>query len=142
MLLDFSLEQEQKYQNHLFLDFLKNVGPYDAYQRKAPLIPINKYWPKNIKTHDEYLHCLADVPAAKLKFGNEWSIKGYELWARKARPDPFTGKLVGTKVPSDFQNTYCVMGLCSSAQDKTPFVYTIDSDNNYSGAFLDLLYKQ
>ena len=54
MLLDFSLEQEQKYPNHLFHDF----GPYHASQRKVPLIPMDKYQPKNIKTYDEYLHYL------------------------------------------------------------------------------------
>ena len=99
------------------------------------MIPVDKYRPKNIKTYEEYLKYVADLPACKLKFGDEKSIKGSELWSRKARPDPFTGRSDGQPVPSDFRNTYCAMGLCTVDPGVSPFLYTIGKENTDSASF-------
>jgi hypothetical protein len=118
-------------------NFFKEIGPYKAKLRKVPMIPIDKYRPKNIKTYQDYLRYVSDIPIHKIKFGDEKSVKGHELWSKKARPDPFTGQSPpGTVVPSDFRNTYTVIGFCCVDPTVKPMHFTIGQENNASADFM------
>ena len=58
------------------------------------------------------------VASEHLVFVDKKSVKGCELYNKKGRSDPLTGEQPVEIVPSDFRNTYCLMGMCSMNKTK------------------------
>jgi hypothetical protein len=71
----------------------------------------------------------------RLKFGDEKSLKGAELFNCKVRRDPITGVTSPVIADSDFRNSYCIMGFCGVDLMNAPFQFTIGEDNHDAGFF-------
>jgi hypothetical protein len=71
----------------------------------------------------------------RLKFGDEKSLKGAELFNRKVRRDPITGVTPPVIADSDFRNSYCIMGFCGVDLMNAPFQFTIGEDNHDAESF-------
>ena len=85
-----------------------------------PTVPIDKYRPSNIKTYGDYLDFVSCIPPHLLHFGDEKSLKGTEIFNRRGRADPETGKVDEIVVPPYFRNTYCIMGFHTIDTTKYP----------------------
>ena len=72
------------------------------------IVPRDKFKPENILRYSDYLAQIKQINPLRLKFVDEKSLKGAEIFNRKARADPLTGFVPITVVDSDFRNTYAL----------------------------------
>ena len=61
--------------------------------RKTLIIPRDKYKPANILRYTQYLEVMSQMDHKRLKFVDEKSLKGSEIFNRKGRVDPLTSIL-------------------------------------------------
>ena len=116
--------------------FFDKEGPYRGNFRVMNKVPVDKYKASNIVTYADYLNYISYVPPWKIKFGDEKSVKGEEVFNFTGRIDPVTGEKPQLVVPSDFRNTYCVMGMITV--DRTcwpPLIFTMGEENHDAAAF-------
>lgn len=100
------------------------------------LVPYDKFSHKNEATAWEYLYFICKTNLIRVKFGDEKSLKGQELYPRKVRKDPLTGLAPDVMVDSDFRNTHSITGIISYSPDVVPFWYSIHSETNNADTFL------
>jgi hypothetical protein len=99
-----------------------NLGPY------------NKFKPGNIEKAWEYLEHISKISPERLKYGDEKSLKGKEIFNKLARRDVLTGLVLQTKTDPDLRNTYSIIGMiCGICTRSTPVRYritdtTVDAD--------------
>jgi len=98
-----------------------NLGPY------------NKFKPGNIEKAWEYLEHISKISPERLKYGDEKSLKGKEIFNKLARRDVLTGLVLQTKTDPDLRNTYSIIGICGICTRSTPMRYrvtdtTVDAD--------------
>ena len=92
----------------------------------AQIVPVDKFWPENIDSYESFCAFVSGIGAKHLCFVDEKSLRGAELFNVKGRADPLTGERPVHIVNPDFQNSYCVMGICSVNRRKSqPFLYNI-----------------
>ena len=77
----------------------------------AILVPLDKQHFSNILKYEDFCMYMAQIAPYRLVFVDEKSLKGAELFNKKGRPDPLTGKVITRLVGGDFRNTYCLMGM-------------------------------
>lgn len=92
--------------------FFKEAFPYSATFHRPNLIPMDKFRPENCMRAIEYLHVIARVDPYRLKFGDEKSLKGKEVFNRKVRRNPLTGEIPPLVTTPDFTNSYSLTGFC------------------------------
>ena len=80
---------------------------------KPNLVPYDKFRPENEARAYEYLFMLSHFAPHRVKFGDEKSLKGQELFLRYVRRNPATGHVAPIMTESDFRNTHSVTGFCS-----------------------------
>jgi transposase len=90
----------------------------------------DKFKPENILRYSDYLARIKQINPLRLKFVDEKSLKGVEIFNRKARADPLTGFVPITVVDSDFRNTYAVIGMMGFDNNKPAIRYSITKDTN------------
>ena len=104
------------------------------------MVPADKFAPGNICKYEEFIRYVMAINHSVLIFTDEKSLKGRELCNMQYCVDPLTGIFPDSIVPSDFRNTYCVMGMVSvDVRKSTPMVYTIGTDNHDSFSFRQFL---
>jgi transposase len=118
--------------------FLKN-HPYRAAMRKTNPVPIAKFTARNQAKFDEYVSTVGGIDPMKLKFADEKSLKGIELFGLKNRADPYTGIVPGKHVPPDYRVKYSIIGLCGIDETMPPLVYTISQQNTTGAIFMDFI---
>lgn len=91
--------------------FWKNGFDTSATFRKPNMVPIDKYKPENIERAVEYIHTILALDPRRLKFTDEKSLKGAEIFNRRVRRDPLTGEVAPIVTDPDFRNTYTIIGL-------------------------------
>ena len=74
-----------------------------------------------------------------LKFCDKKHLKGRELFSQKGRRDPLTGIIEPVCVPSDFRNTYTIIGVCGVASETVPFDYILHEGTNNAAIFSDVI---
>ena len=118
--------------SHSFIsEFFIKIGPFKGTFRKLPQTPIDKFKPQNIQTYSGYLNYISSIPPHLIHFGDEKLLKGMEVYNRKGRINPFTGKSDPVIVPPYFRNTFCVMGFITINTNKyPPLLYSIGEDNH------------
>jgi hypothetical protein len=102
---------------------------------KPSLVPYDKFKLKNLEKADEYLQFLADINPTRLKFGDKKLLKGAEVYCCKARRNTLTGEVPVAMAPSDFQNTYSIIGFCGIDTEVDPVCYRIHNGPNDSEHF-------
>ena len=84
----------------------------------AVLVPIDKLKFKNVVRYDNYCGFVRVIASGRLVFVDKKSVKGCELYNKKGRSDLLTGEQPVEIVPSNFCDTYCLMGMCSMNKTK------------------------
>ena len=99
------------------------------------MVPIDKFKPENIERALEYIHAVLSLDQSRLKFVDEKSLKGAEIFNRKVRRDPITGEVPSIITDSDFRNTYTIIGFCGVDTSAPPFFFNLNQFTNDSEAF-------
>ncbi len=110
--------------------FPKKCGLY-----QPNLVPYDKFRPSNIEKALDYLTFVAMVAPDRLKFGDEKLLKEQELYNRKVRCDPFTGKIPPMTTAPDFRNTHSLTGFCGIDTRPPALFFTIHESNNDATQF-------
>ena len=71
----------------------------------------------------------------RVKFGDEKSLKGSEIFARMNRAHPVTGIVPANVATSDFRNTYSITGFCGIDPYVAPVFILIRDGTNDAKAF-------
>jgi len=103
--------------------------------RKPNMIPIDKFKPNNISRAIDYIQLVLSLDPRRLKFADEKSLKGAEIFNRKVRKDPLTGVVKPILTDPDFRNTYTIIGFCGVDPSTVPFFFNINQFTNDSEAF-------
>jgi hypothetical protein len=77
-----------------------------------------------MKAYD-YLPILSEIAPGRIVYGDEKLLKGSELYNGKTRCNMFTGNVLPCFTHSDFQNTYCIAGFCTTNRNKTSVYFDI-----------------
>jgi hypothetical protein len=101
--------------------------------------PINKYSPDNCLCLMEYVNIITQIDPMHLKFCDEKHLKGRELFSQKGQRDPQTRIIEPACVPSDFQNTYTIIGVCGVASETVLFDYILHEGTNDAAIFSDVI---
>ena len=115
--------------------FFLQTFPHSAALYRPSLVLYYKFCPNNCITAIEYLNVIAKVDPYRLKFGDEKSLKGQEVYNRKVRRHPFTGEIPHLLTNSDFRNTYSLTGFCGIDKRSSAVFCTIHDDTNDATEF-------
>jgi hypothetical protein len=80
--------------------------------RKPNLVPYDKFRPENVARMHEYVNFIVQFKPSQLKFGDEKSLKGQDLFCRRVRRNPITGEVPAVTTTPDFRNTHSITGFC------------------------------
>jgi len=115
--------------------FFLEAFPHSAALYRPSLVPYDKFRPDNYMTAVEYLNVIVKVDPYQLKFGDEKSLKGQEVYSRKVRRHPFTGEIPHLLTNSDFRNTYSLTGFCGIDRRSSAVFCSIHDDTNDATEF-------
>ena len=87
---------------------------------KPNLVPYDKFRPENESRAYEFLYLLSHFSPWRVKFGDEKLLKGQEVYNRKVRRDPRTGKIPVMTATPDFRNTHAITGFCGIDESTNP----------------------
>ena len=100
------------------------------------MVPYDKFRPENEGRACEFIYMLSNFAPERVKFGDEKSLKGQELYNRKVRVDPETGIAPPVVTGTDFRNTHSITGFCGIDERTIPIWYRIRDATNDSEMFL------
>jgi hypothetical protein len=92
--------------------FWKNGFCTAANLQKVNMVPIDKFKPENIERAVEYIHAVLSLDQSWLKFVDEKSLKGAEIFNHKVWRDPITGEVPCIITDPNFCITYTIIGVC------------------------------
>ena len=117
--------------NTLLCRFFKEAFPFSGGLYRPNLIPFDKFRPENCIRAMEYFDIIANVNPHRIKFGDEKSLKGREVFNRKVRQNPLTGEVPPIRTTPDFTNTYSLTGFCGIDRRSSPiFCYLHEGTND------------
>ena len=102
---------------------------------KPNLVPYDKFRTENESRAYEFLYMLSHFSPWRVKFGDEKLLKGQEVYNRKVRRDPRTGKIPVMTATPDFRNTHAITGFCGIDESTNPVWFRIHKANNNSVQF-------
>jgi len=115
--------------------FLKEAFPYSATFHRPNLVPYDKFRPENCMKAIDYLHVIAHIDPHRIKFGDEKSLKGKEVFNRKVRRHPMTGEIPPLYTTPDLTNTYSLTGFCGIDRRSTAVFCAIHDGINDATEF-------
>ena len=87
----------------------------------------------------EYVKIITQIDPMRLKFCDKKHLKGRELFSRNGWRDPQTRIIEPICIPSDFQNTYTIIGVYGVASETVPFNYILHECTNDAAIFSDVI---
>jgi transposase len=99
------------------------------------LVPIDKFKPENMDRTYDYIYLISQVDPVRLKFTGEKHLKGRELYNKKFRRCPLTGKVEAIPVDPDWWSTYNIVGFCGIDGRTCPMDFYVTDGINDSLAF-------
>jgi transposase len=115
--------------------FWNHAFPIRGALRKPNMVPIDKFKPENILRAHEYLQIVLKICPTRVKFGDEKLLKGSEVYCRQTRRNVLTGEVPASFTPSDFRNTYPIIGFCCIDERTTALHYRIHDEPNDAEQF-------
>ena len=115
--------------------FFKEQFPYSATFCQTNFVPLDKFRPENMFRAVEYLYLISRVDPSRIKFGDEKSLKGKEVFNRKVRRNPLTGEVPPLFTTPDLTNTYSLTGFCGIDKRSTAVWCSIHDDTNDAAEF-------
>jgi transposase len=106
--------------------------------RKACLVPLDKFRPKNILRYFEFRECIDELDNHFLfNFLDEKHIVNSDAVDTRVRADPLTGRVESIPVSGNFRDTYNILAAISANPEKqTPVEYAIGKENGTAASFL------
>ena len=86
--------------------FLLTAFQYKGCLVKPNKVPYDKFRPENEARAYEFIYMLSNFTPERVKFGDEKSLKGQELYNRKVRVNPETGTASPVVTGQDYKNTH------------------------------------
>jgi hypothetical protein len=86
--------------------------PYRGSLVKPNLVPYDKFRPENKVRLYKYISFIIQVCPHQIKFGDEKSLKGQDLFLRHVRRNPLTGIIPLVITNPDWRNTHSITGFC------------------------------
>lgn len=102
---------------------------------KPNLIPIDKFTTRNKAKANDFIHMASHYAPQRVRFGDEKSLKGQELFGRDVRRNPITGEVPPIITDPDFRNTHSLSGFVGINRDTNPIWYRIHKSNNNAEQF-------
>jgi transposase len=106
--------------------------------KKPNLVPLDKFRKENIVAYIEFREKVATLPdRTKYHFIDEKHIVNSNVYPKKVRADPFSGRADCVKVSGNFRDALNL--LCIASADPTkpyPLEYTLGSENGCSTNFM------
>ena len=100
-------------------------------------MPVEKYYPNNILTYNDYLHYISNPPPWQIKFRDRKCVKGEEIFQQTGRVDPITRVEPQCIVPSDFRNMHCIVEMVTVDWSCwPPMLFAMGEKNRDAAAFL------
>ena len=116
--------------------FFLTAFKYKGSLVKPNKVPYDKFRPENEGRAYEFIYMLSNFAPERVKFGNEKSLKGQELYNRKVRVDPETGVAPPVVTGQDYKNTHSITRFCGIDGRMIPIWYCIRDATNDSEIFL------
>jgi hypothetical protein len=76
-----------------FSNFFLHALPFRDSMVNPNLVPWDKFRPKNVADMMKFVGFIIHEKPRNIKFGDEKNLKGQELFSRKVRRNPLTGKI-------------------------------------------------
>jgi hypothetical protein len=99
------------------------------------LIPFDKFCPENSFRVIDYFEILAKINPHRIKFGDEKSLKGREVFNCKVWRNPLTGEIPPIKTNPDFTNAYSLTGFCGIDRRSTVVFCNLHEEMNDATEF-------
>ena len=115
--------------------FFLNNFPYRGSFCKPNLVPYDKFRPENKARLFEYISFIVEHRPERIKFGDEKSLNGQELFCRKVRRNPLTGLVPPVITDPDFRNSHSITGFCGMDSRTNAVWYRIRRETNNSDSF-------
>ncbi len=122
-------------------DWFRERWDFQGNLKKANLVPLDKWKLENKVRYYEFVQKLRIYrDHSKYNFLDEKHVWNKDVYAKKVRKDPLTGKLPCIHVSGDFRESYNIMAIISPNPMKPyPMDYTIGKENGTSEAFVGFL---
>jgi transposase len=122
-------------------DWWNERWDYRGNLKKAILVPLDKWKISNKVRYYEFVQKLRIYnDHSKYNFLDEKHVWNKDVYAKKVRKDPLTGKLPCIHVSGDFREAYNIMAVISPNPEKPfPMDYTIGKENGTSEAFVGFI---
>jgi hypothetical protein len=103
---------------------------FEGHLKKANLVPLDKWKLENKVRYYEFVQKLCIYnDHSKYNFPDEKHVWNNDVYARKVRKDPLTGKFPYIHVSGDFRASYNIMAIIlPNPQKAYPMDYTIGKD--------------
>ncbi|KAL7471199.1 hypothetical protein ACHAXS_011463 [Conticribra weissflogii] len=115
--------------------FFLDSFPIKAGFRRPNLVPVDKFRPQNLQKAVEYVKVVSTLCPVRVKFGDEKSLKGADLFNRLVRRNPLTGEIPNITTNPDFRNTYAITGFCGINRNTNPMWFRIHNGTNTAEEF-------
>ena len=104
------------------------------------LVLRDKFWPKNVANVMKFVNFIIHERPRNIKFGGKKNLKGQELFSRKVRRNPLTGKIPMIPTNADFQNTHNIVGGIDTRTNSVWYRIqrNLEGTNN-SDSFFDII---
>jgi hypothetical protein len=123
-------------------DWFRKRWDFDGNLKKANLVPLDKWKLENKVLYYEFVQKLCIYKNhSKFNFLDEKHVWNRDIYNRKIRKDPLTGKLRCIHVSGDFRDSYSIMAIILPNPQK-PYLmdyYTIGKENGTSEVFVGFL---
>jgi hypothetical protein len=110
-------------------------GNFKASLVKTDKVPVDKFTDENFSRTLNYISLISGMDSQRVKFADEKHLRGVELFNKKSRRDPDTGKSEGVIVSTDYRNVYNITGFCCVDALTPCFHFEITQDTNDAISF-------
>jgi hypothetical protein len=121
-------------------DWFHKCWDHEGNLKKANLVPLDNWKIENKLWYYEFVQKMRIFnDHYKYNFLDEKHVWKKDVYAKKFRKDPLTGKLPCIHVSGDFRKSYNIMAIIPNPQKVHPMDYTIGKENGTSEAFVGFL---
>ena len=116
--------------------FFKNRFDYKGSLRKAPLVPLDKWRPANIRAYHNFMATIAKLPQhTKYHFIDEKHVVNKDVYGDRVRADPLTGRVRCIFVNGNFRQAFNLISIIRLSGDDPPMHFSIGEENGTVASF-------
>ena len=116
--------------------FFKNRFEHSGSLRKAPLVPLDKWRPANLRAYHSFMATIAKLPVHnKYHFIDEKHVVNKDVYGNRVRADPLTGRVRCIFVNGNFRQAFNLISIIRLSGDEPPMHYSIGEENGTAASF-------